>query len=582
MKKTIALILTLVMLVALVACGGDKPTGSTPAAPSNPTEPSKPSEPAKPTEPAKPSEPEKPVDPDADKYGGDLIVATANAWTTFDPYRSTSTGNVCMNHHIYEPLGTYDANGKMYGVVCDIEESADGLTVKLTLRERYFSNGKKVTIEDVEASIRHCAALRTEAAFNKIWAGTTFKVEGDTIILTSEKYNVNLLGQLCIDYSTYKVMPKEILDKYPVTGGTMQPCGLVMGGTAPQIDKIEDAIGSGTYKLTAYTEEEVTLSRNEHYKIIENDAIGIAAPAKQYADTITLSLNKDASSRSAATIAGEYSIGSVTTDMQEMAKTMGVRFEDTGTAWTAAIFFNLHESNSDSPIYNVNIRKAIRSIVDADAVLMAVTSNNPDRTRYLQPYGVSQEGPYASTKMEAAGAYNIKDMAKAKEYMAQANYDGTPIIYMCPPTGNFYNTAMVVIPALESIGLKIEMKVVDSGSHAALRSDPQSGFDIGCWEIQKTLDPVAAGTFVCNVNGQGWWTNPTKTAAMEIMMSTPVGSKQSVDAYNDFLDAVIEDCPYIIFGHPGGLVAYRENVVKGSVGMINYYYWNDYYTDLKK
>ena len=47
-------------------------------------------------------------------------------------------------------------------------------------------------------------------------------------------------------------------------------------------------------------------------------------------------------------------------------------------------------------------------------------------------------------------------------------------------------------------------------------------------------------------------------------------------------DAVIEDCPYIIFGHPGGLVAYRENVVKGSVGMINYYYWNDYFTDNKK
>ena len=58
MKRVLALILALTMVMALVACGGDKPAGSTPSStPSNPTQSSKPTEPSKPSEPEKPAEP---------------------------------------------------------------------------------------------------------------------------------------------------------------------------------------------------------------------------------------------------------------------------------------------------------------------------------------------------------------------------------------------------------------------------------------------------------------------------------------------------------------------------------------------
>ena len=571
MKKTVALILALVMTLALVACGGDKPTSSPPSStPSNPTT-------STPATTDKPVEPEKPVDPDAWKYGGNLIVGTANAWTTMDPHQNNaSVGNVLIAHHIYEHLAIYDADGKLYSQVCDVEESADGRTVKFTLRERYFSNGKKITIEDVEASIRRGVALLTEANFNKIWAGTTMKIEGDTITFTLEAFNVNFLYNLCAAANSYfSVMPKEICDKYPVTGGTMQSNGFLMGGTAPMIDKVEDVIGSGTYVLTKYVEEELILSRNENYQIIENEAIGIAAPAKQYADTITIQLNKDASSRTAATIAGEYDVGYVSTDMQETAKTMGVKFLDPGTTWTHAIFFNLHESNSDSPIYNINIRKAIRTVLDCNAVMLSVVGGAQWRVN-LEPYGVVNTTSYKNTKMEDAGAYNVANKAKALEYMAAANYDGTPIKYLTTASGAFYNAAIVVIPQLESIGLKVEMMIVDSGSHSAMRKDPKTGHDIGCWEAQKhALNPVMSNTWTGVT--EGWWSSPARTAAMEIMNSTPTGSAKSIAAYHDFLDAVIEDVPYVIFGHPTGLLAYRENVEKGSVGPVNYYYWNDYF-----
>jgi len=55
-----------------------------------------------------------------------------------------------------------------------------------------------------------------------------------------------------------------------------------------------------------------------------------------------------------------------------------------------------------------------------------------------------------------------------------------------------------------------------------------------------------------------------------------------VAAYQDYLDAVIDECPYILFGSPVGQRAVRENVELDIVGQINYYYWNCYFNDNNK
>jgi len=82
------------------------------------------------------------------------------------------------------------------------------------------------------------------------------------------------------------------------------------------------------------------------------------------------------------------------------------------------------------------------------------------------------------------------------------------------------------------------------------------GHDIGCWEVQKNA--VLQSTFVTGT--QGWWSGPAKDAGIKTMQTTPTGSAESVAAYNDYLDAVIAECPYILFGHPIGQPAVHENV----------------------
>ena len=587
MKRVLALILALVMTMALVACGGDKPTSSTPSStPSDPTS----STPATPgtTEPSKPAEPtltkaEQLKKDNADKYGGDMVCVLTGVAPTMDIHDALADSMYVSRtmNHVYENMIVLDANGKFYPQIMDYTVSEDGCTITLTMRERYFSNGDKITIDDVVASLRRVVAmnLTTKTSYEKYWKGTTWKVEGDSIIFQTETYNINFLAWLGSPSGTQKIMPKEICEKYAWTGGTYDPAtDLTWGADSNQINNVDDIIGSGPYCVEEWVGDyRIVLVRNENYEMFvegNEDAIGVAAPRMAYVDSITFSVNSDTASATAATLAGEYDIGTVQAAMWDTALSMGMKRWDNGTTWTHGIFFNLHESNADSPVADVNVRKAIRAVIDPTAALLSVCGNMAERV-VLEPYAVTKGvTAYQSTKMEE-NDYNLKNVEKAKEYLAKSSYNGEKIVYLTHASGNFYKAAMAVIPMMESIGLNVELLSVDNGSHTAMRKDPKTGHDIGCWETQKNeSNPVLQSTFV--TGSQGWWSSPAKDAAIAIMKSTPTGSKESVAAYNDYLQAVADEVPYILFGHVVGYTWTQGDVVYNSNGQ-NTYYWNHYF-----
>lgn len=573
-KKLIALLMAAMMLLSVAAaCGNDAPEET----PTKPVEtPTTPAE--TPTTPA----PTQPVDPDAEKYGGDLIVGESNVSSGMDLHQvGTSLGNSRWMNNIYEPLATWDANGKKYGMICDYEESEDGLTYTFTLRDRHFSNGKKITMEDVEASLRRAIALgvTTEATYNKNFKGATWTFTEDKLVVTFEELNIFFSTVMCSYGSVYKIMPKEICEKYPFTGGTETAEGFVWGAEAPMINEVEDVIGSGPYTLTKWNgESEIVLTRNENYDIItegNEDAIGLAAPQKAYCDTITFAINADAASRTAAMMAKEYHVALIQDSMVEAANAMGIIGENDGSTWTYSIFFNLHESNADSPVADVNVRKAIRAAIDCNAAMLAVTGGNQDRV-HMDPYPmVKSNTVYANTIFEDCGEWNIHDVELAKKYLAQSNYNGEPIVYLTPSSGNVYNVAMAIIPQLEAIGLNIELKIVDSGSHTAMRKDPATGHDIGGWIVGQNETAPTHTSYVTGT-AAGWWTNDVKTEALKELETNPIGSEKSVAAYKSILQAVADEVPYIVMGRADTYL-YRWPEVVTDFNGSTIYYWNSYF-----
>ena len=557
--KLIALLMATLMLLSLAAACGNQPaeTPDTPA-----TTPDTPA--TTPDTPATtPDTPAEPVDPDAEKYGGDLVVATTSVPNTLDPHASKAqTANYQWMVYVYDTILSRDAAGNVFPQICDFTQSEDGKLITLTMREYYYHNGTQIKIEDVLASLERCVH------FSGSWADTWSKVEpsieGDTLTLKFSEMVVDFLPTLGYINPMAFVLPKEICEQY--------------GENIIDDQSVLDGWGSGCYILEEYNPDvAVKVKRNEDYVGIVNEGAqgGIAAPRKAYCDTITYAINTDGASRTAAMIAGEYHIGGILTEMRPYAQSVGLKEVPVYNQWTHAIFFNLDESNADSPVADVNFRKALRAALDMKAVALSIYSG--DETAIdLNCSAVVPGNVYWNDIIEST-EWNIADKELAKEYLAKTDYNGEPIVWLVSANSAFYRQAMGCIPQWEEIGINVELQVVDSGSHSAMRGDPATGHDIGSWETQKSVfNPVGSTSLICQ--GNGWWGNERKDELFQIMCSTPHGSQESLDAYTELCQLIADNVPWIGFSTTISKTYTAENVVMGYEGLLAYH-WNTYFTE---
>ena len=125
------------------------------------------------------------------------------------------------------------------------------------------------------------------------------------------------------------------------------------------------------------------------------------------------------------------------------------------------------------------------------------------------------------------------------------------------------------------MGIKIELMIVDAGSHSSMRSEPKTGHDIGAWTVQKRDDnPVLHSTFVTGT--QGWWSSDAKTAAINKMNTNPTCSAASVEGYEEWCQAVVDEVPFILFGHLINYNFLKPGLVWDVQGASEYY-WNMYW-----
>lgn len=559
-KKLISLMMAALMLLSLAAACGTEPAPAPTPDPAPSTDPTPAPTPADPTPaPADPT----PVDPDADKYGGDLVVAQTNISNTIDPHNSkASLGNYSWMVNVYDTVLSRDAAGNVFPQICDFTASEDGKLITLTMREYYYHNGTKIKIEDVLASMERATY------FSGSWADTWSKVEpsieGDTLTLKFSEMVVDFLPTLGYINPMAFVLPKEICEQY--------------GETIIEDQSVLDGWGSGCYILEEYNPDvAIKVKRNEDYVGIINEGAqgGIAAPRKAYCDTITWAINTDGASRTAAMIAGDYHVGGILTEMRPYAQSVGLKEVPLYNQWTHAIFFNLDESNADSPVADVNFRKALRAALDMKAVALSIYSG--DETAFELNCSAVVPGNIYWNDIIHDTEWNIADKELAKEYLAKTDYNGEPIVWLCSANSAFYRQAMGCIPQWEEIGINVELQVVDSGSHSALRGDPATGHDIGSWETQKSVfSPVGATSLICQ--GNGWWNNERKDELFQIMNTTPHGSQESLDAYTELCELIADNVPWIGFSTTISKTYTAANVELGYEGLLAYY-WNAYFTE---
>lgn len=275
MKKVLALTLALVLALGLVACGpASGPAGEGGVVNTD--------------------------IPEEDRYGGTLDMYVSSFSDTFDPHFTTGWVSYNWSCGVYENPIARDDKGNFVPGVCDFELSEDMLTLKLWPREGVkFHNGDLVEIEDVVATIERAGGMVSN--MKNYWtpyvAGVT--VENGVATYTFTEFNINTLLYLAHWANWNGVMPKEILEKY---------------GSDP-INQLEDAIGTGPYKVVGYqTNALVELERFEDYIPTGVESTNYAGSKKAYLDRVNVWVNSEASSVFSKLMAGEYDIGSVSAD----------------------------------------------------------------------------------------------------------------------------------------------------------------------------------------------------------------------------------------------------------------------------
>ena len=196
MKKVLALLLALLMVISLGACKTPEKT----------TE-----------EPQKQEEWYMWDKEHPERYGGTIRAQYGDWSPTWDPYGQASWTTYFWAIPAFQSCLVLGDDGKVYPQICTYEMSEDGKTIKLTIRDGVkFSDGTEVTTDDIIASLQRSGKLIANTN-TYLWDILDhYDVAGKTITWYFKEYNSSTLRTIFADprNANRAIMKKEICEKY--------------------------------------------------------------------------------------------------------------------------------------------------------------------------------------------------------------------------------------------------------------------------------------------------------------------------------------------------------------------------------
>ena len=431
MRKTIVVILSVLLLFGLAACGGTD-SSQTPPASTPPSTPST-STPSTST-PATPATPQEPA-AGGPEYGGIMRITTQASFQ--EPF-----GLPWMYQTMNRPLAPFGEGLVLetpYGEITPFlatswEIDADNLEITFHLRDDvYFSDGSKF---NAEAVVWNVEGYIEGKVMNPSVRGAEARGEYDVTMLLRD-YNNSLLnifasrGQALVSKEGYEKNGEDY--------------------------SLEHPIGTGPFTLKERSPGlRVSFERRDDYW----------QPGKPYLDGIEYIAMTDPMTQNAAMIAGEIDI--LQTSAGEQIDTLLKAADVHVQQFPSGPYCLFPDSmNPDSPLAKLEVRQAISYAIDREAVCDArgFGSWTPGVQLIPPPF----PGPLPDS-------YNLSyNPDKAKELLAQAGYpNGIDIKFNAPQAAD--RDAMIAVQAmLEAVGIRCEMYFPEAGAATDLRNNGWDG-----------------------------------------------------------------------------------------------------------
>src|SRR5690625_4495416 len=236
LKKLGFLLLTLMLIAFLAACGGGE-TDSTEAEDESKETTDETTEEA--------AEDEKGIE------GGELNVALNAQPPTMDPMFSTAVATRDVTRLVYETLLTIDSSFQAQPMLAESVETDDNQTYTFKLREDIkFHNGDEMTAEDVVASMERWMQLSSSAI--ETFGTAKFEAVDDyTVTMTLEEPISVTLDIIASPGQAAAIMPKEIAE-------------------AAGEDELDEFIGTGPYKFVEWVQDQyIHLEKYDDYSSLD-------------------------------------------------------------------------------------------------------------------------------------------------------------------------------------------------------------------------------------------------------------------------------------------------------------------------
>lgn len=528
MKKFLALVLAVLMVLSLVACGGSKTADDTAKTDT------------------KTNETEKKTDgtdkADAAATGRDtLTIALPSDRGTLNPMNLMGFDTAAAIKMIYEPLWDIDKEGNYEFILAESLDQSDPCNWIIKIKEGIkFANGNDFTAEDVVFTLERGNDRDGEADYlPELDLGNTKVIDTYTVQLSLFNYDMSYATSMC----SMPMMDKESYDHDAIA---------------------QNPIGTGPYVLKEYVvNSHITLERRDGYWGDE--------PYFKYLNFVIIA---EDSQRTNAIATGEVDISDVPFSDIDYVKGIDTYTLDLSeTAQSTAMYYNTSEN---SILYNNEKgRQAIAMAIDTEAIADLVYSGYASAARLPVSVGNIDVQDSFLDRGVYGDRYNVE---KAKAMAEEAGLVGQHLVIITPGSAEYAMVAEIIADNLKDIGIDLEVKNYDAGSAMEVYNDPTM-YDLNIsftFVPSKTIaQNMYAWVFYANGGIYTWTPWPNVERYMEISQDIMAVSDPAELAarYDELLNYHVEGLPWYNLVDIMSASAYNSHITgyeQMTMGNVNY------------
>jgi len=520
MKKLLALLLAVIMIFALAACGPTEGSGEGEGGEEGP------------------------------QYGGHLNISSNNITGNLDP---CNVGGIYhWNNLIWESPLSRNADGTVAPGVCNFELSEDQLTLKLWVREGIkFHDGSLVEIDDVVASmLRKGHKSPKQYVIDMLAEQPT--VKDGVATFKFKTYSEKTMYYIAAVRTLHAVLPKEFVEKYP--GNAASPKKF-------NVDP-EDAIGTGPYKVDSERDGEwLKLVRFDGYVKSDASLTGAAGPKNAYFDSVTFVNRTDGTAAIIQVLANDLDVIDNSLEGYETQFEMN-NLSQTKMTGTKSQYLLFNQVNQQNQVHDdVNLRKAICAALDFEELNEHLWGST-----WKLGGAPALDDAYYLDNWDKADYMGKANLTLAQQYLAKSNYKGEEIYFLTEDA----NLATLVKNYLEAAGMKVKADVKTDSAGALLDAANYWNFTFTRVSIGNT-----PSTLVTTQYERGW-VSAEKDSLVATIASTIPGSKDYMDAWKDLAEIWVDDCAAVFIGHDYSIWTHHKDLVVTYEG-TDIYIWNWYW-----